>query len=321
MTNNYFFPRGGFDEITCGFSFPVLIVNIDNCHASETRQEKEPQEVNDQQKRNASIYCLCPRCRAMFSIRRSFPSPVLTLTSSTKMTAHFVKPEPVTTIRLSPDHPAAKAMEDIMDDKRIVGDYEITQSAQIGFEEIVLGYNPDDEQLPYMTGNCIQNPLFISCKDCVAGDDYLEILNTFAKKIMEAVQRLEQNLSAEKAAVEDWHPLDARKCLDTDGCHLVIPSDELYQRVIIVKPEVLKPEYQLPTRQLYLCTGGFGAYPNSRGSACFCTNLFTGRHTRFERGDILATLEVRAVPKWAQENLRKAYVAEQKNAKEREASR
>mgnify|MGYP000760383074 FL=1 len=208
-----------------------------------------------------------------------------------------------------------------MDDKRIVGDYEITQSAQIGFEEIVLGYNPDDEQLPYMTGNCIQNPLFISCKDCVAGDDYLEILNTFAKKIMEAVQRLEQNLSAEKAAVEDWHPLDARKCLDTDGCHLVIPSDELYQRVIIVKPEVLKPEYQLPTRQLYLCTGGFGAYPNSRGSACFCTNLFTGRHTRFERGDILATLEVRAVPKWAQENLRKAYVAEQKNAKEREASR
>ena len=49
-----------------------------------------------------------------------------------------------------------------MDDKRMVGDYEITQSAQIGSEEIVLGYNPDDEQLPYMTGNCIQNPLFIA---------------------------------------------------------------------------------------------------------------------------------------------------------------
>lgn len=72
MTNNYFFPRGGFDEITCGFSFPVLIVNTDNCHASETRQEKEPQEVNDQQKRNASIYCLCPRCRAMFFNTQKF---------------------------------------------------------------------------------------------------------------------------------------------------------------------------------------------------------------------------------------------------------
>ena len=103
-----------------------------------------------------------------------------------------------------------------------------------------------------------------------------------------------------------------QRCLETDGCHLAIPSDEFFQKVIVIKPKVLKPEFQLPTRQLYVCTGGFGAYPKSRGSACFCTSLYSGKHTRFEREDILATMDIKAVPQWAQENLRKALSEEKK---------
>lgn len=98
-------------------------------------------------------------------------------------------------------------------------------------------------------------------------------------------------------------------------------ADDLHQKVVIIKPDVLKPEYQLATRQLYLCTGGFGASPNSRGSACFCTNLFTGKHSRFERSDILATLEADAVPKWAQEKLCEALQSQQKKDKAKEAAR
>lgn len=99
---------------------------------------------------------------------------------------------------------------------------------------------------------------------------------------------------------------------------LVSHADDLHQKVVIIKPDVLKPEYQLATRQLYLCTGGFGASPNSRGSACFCTNLFSGKHSRFERSDILATLEADAVPKWAQEKLREALQSQQKKDKSKE---
>ena len=149
----------------------------------------------------------------------------------------------------------------------------------------------------------------------------MEILKTFADEAVKAVHSLEQELAAEKMVSDNQHPFNTKRCLETDGCHLAIPSDEFFQKVIVIKPEVLKPEFQLPTRQLYVCTGGFGAYPKSRGSACFCTSLYSGKHTRFEREDILATMDVKAVPQWAQENLRKALSDEKKLNQKKEAAR
>ena len=137
----------------------------------------------------------------------------------------------------------------------------------------------------------------------------------------DAVKELERQLSAENTAAVDNRPYNQQKCLSTEQISLVSHADDLHQKVVIIKPDVLKPEYQLATRQLYLCTGGFGASPNSRGSACFCTNLFSGKHSRFERSDILATLEADAVPKWAQEKLREALQSQQKKDKSKEAAR
>ena len=130
-------------------------------------------------------------------------------------------------------------------------------------------------------GTVPKNPLFTSYHCCTYGDSYLEVLKTFADETVKAVHSLEQELAAEKMVSDNQHPFNTKRCLETDGCHLAIPSDEFFQKVIVIKPKVLKPEFQLPTRQLYVCTGGFGAYPKSRGSACFCTSLYSGKHTRF----------------------------------------
>ena len=208
-----------------------------------------------------------------------------------------------------------------MDDKRMAGAYEIILAVPVGTTEIVLGHCPDNEQFPYMVGHCTQNPLFTSYHCCTYGDSYSEVLKTFSDETVKAVHSLEQELAAEKKVSDNQHPFNTKRCLKTDGCHLAIPSDEFFQKVIVIKPEVLKPEFQLPTRQLYVCTGGFGAYPQSRGSACFCTSLYSGKHTRFEREDILATMDVKAVPQWAQENLRKVLSEEKKLNQKKEAAR
>ena len=55
----------------------------------------------------------------------------------------------------------------------------------------------------------------------------------------------------------------------------------------------------MATKQIKRCTGGFGASPHSRGSACFCVDLYSGKEARFERQDILGTLELSQLPKWA----------------------
>ena len=41
-------------------------------------------------------------------------------------------------------------------------------------------------------------------------------------------------------------------------------------KIVVIKQDVLRQEYRRSTNQIKLCTGGFGASPNSRGSACFC---------------------------------------------------
>lgn len=209
----------------------------------------------------------------------------------------------------------------IMTEKRMAGEYEIVQAISVGPTEIVLGYSPQNEDLPYMTAFCTQNELFTAYQHCIADDSYPHILGIFSERMTDAVKELERQLSAENKAAVDNRPYNHQKCLSTDQCNLVPHADDLHQKVVIIKPDVLKPEYQLATRQLYLCTGGFGASPNSRGSACFCTSLFSGKHSRFERSDILATLEADAVPKWAQEKLREALQSQQKKDKSKEAAR
>ena len=208
-----------------------------------------------------------------------------------------------------------------MTEKRMAGEYEIVQAISVGAEEIVLGYAPHNESLPYMTAFCAQNELFTAYQHCIADDSYPHILGIFSERMTDAVKELERQLSAENTAAVDNRPYNQQKCLSIEQCSLISHADDLHQKVVIIKPDVLKPEYQLATRQLYLCTGGFGASPNSRGSACFCTNLFTGKHSRFERSDILATLEADAVPKWAQEKLCEALQSQQKKDKSKEAAR
>ena len=50
-------------------------------------------------------------------------------------------------------------------------------------------------------------------------------------------------------------------------------------------------------------TGGFGASANSRGSAVFCTNLHTGKNTRFERMDVMGEVKPECMPDWAKEKI------------------
>ena len=87
------------------------------------------------------------------------------------------------------------------------------------------------------------------------------------------------------------------------GCTPITSDDDLNGKVVVIKPDVLRREYRRATNQVALCDGGFGASPRSRGSACYCVNLYTGKTTRFERRDILGILKADQIPKWAQQGL------------------
>lgn len=194
-----------------------------------------------------------------------------------------------------------------MNEKRMAGDYEIIQAVTVGDAEVVLGYDPNEVQgYYYMTALCERNAILTRFDQVLASDSYPEILGIFGKRIAEQSKLLEAQLQQENIDEPDNRPIDKNRCSNMDGCRMVSHEDDLNGKVVIIRPDVLKYEYQRATRQLMLCTGGFGASPHSRGSACYCTNLYSGDSGRFERRDVLAILNPEQVPKWGRDILEQA---------------
>ena len=184
------------------------------------------------------------------------------------------------------------------DEKRMAGDYEIIQSVQIGDREIVVGENPAaTDGLPYMVAFYESNAIMGRYYDAEGSNDFPEIMEIYGQRIMEQAQKTRVELSGPKIQGIDNTPITS------EGCTPVSYDDDLHGKIIVIKPEVLRPEYRRATCQLKLCSGGFGASPNSRGSAMFCTDLYSGRESRFERRDVLGIMEPKQMPEWAKHYL------------------
>lgn len=199
------------------------------------------------------------------------------------------------------------------DEVRKAGDYTIIHSLHIGDREVVLGEDTENQDgQKYMCAFCTSNWLFARYDDALASDDYPEMVAIYGKRIAEQAEKTRIDLSTPKYQGIPNDPLTANDC--TPVSH----DDDLHDKVIVIKPDVLRREYRMATRQIKLCTGGFGASPHSRGSACYCVDLYSGKESRFERYDILGTLEPEQLPKWAELGLVE-YRQKQQKSKEQEA--
>ena len=191
--------------------------------------------------------------------------------------------------------------------KRMAGPYEITHAIHIGDKEIVLGENTaDTEGVPYMCAYCEANDIIASYYDSVGGEDYAEIVGIFGERIKEQAEITQEKLRQECMDGE-------QSILVTEkDCTLITSEDDLNNQVVVIRADVLRPEYRSARYQLRLCTGGFGASPHSRGSACYCKDLVTGKNSRFERRDILGVMEPDELPRWALAGLAAIEQAEKK---------
>lgn len=82
------------------------------------------------------------------------------------------------------------------EEKRMLGNYEITQSIYIGDKEVVFGVDKA-EQYPFLVCCCdYHNPLGAAwAKDAVASDDYLEAMPIFVDRVQSQIDRTKEELS------------------------------------------------------------------------------------------------------------------------------
>lgn len=183
-------------------------------------------------------------------------------------------------------------------EKRMAGDYEIIQSVYVGDKEVVFGENPADTSgRKYLCSLCQHSDLGALHQDLFTSDNYLEVMKIFGERIAQQAEKARQELSAAEAQGIPAVPLSAADCTPLS------PSDDLEGKIVVIRSEVLRREYRTATHQLKYCTGGFGASPNRSGSAVFCTDLFSGKESRFERWDVLGTMEPETLPDWAKRGL------------------
>ena len=194
--------------------------------------------------------------------------------------------------------------------KEVIGDYEVLASVHVGEKEVVIGEKePNNDGLRFMCGYMERTDIFNLCNECVYSDDYIEIAHLFGSRIKEAAeifQNKDKELGIPVTVITE------KDCIPDHYSH------DINGKVIAIDPKVLKPEFQRADKQLYLVTGGFGASANSRGSAVFCTNLLTGKSTRYERMDVMGEVKPECMPEWAKRKLESMNQTRAKKNKDRE---
>ena len=198
-------------------------------------------------------------------------------------------------------------------EQRMAGDYKITNSVHIGEDEIIIGENPnasDGER--YMVANCRQRNIFISYESCYVNDDFIAIAEEFARRLTEQVQQL-------KAGREKM-PCDI-KPIERSECTPLPDEGDIKGKVIVINPDILKPAYRVPIEQLYFARHGNGTSMRARGSAIYCTNLYSKEDIRVERYNVIGIIEPEKLPEWAKKGFDEIMAKQEKSRKAKEAER
>ena len=175
------------------------------------------------------------------------------------------------------------------DEKRMIGDWEVLQGIHIGDKEVLLLYDPNNTEAQYAA--CYgEQKLMLESAEGVGGNDYLEMMEEFLHRVQGQIDlvRTEREKTSEPQEV-----LGKECCLPSYG-----PDSDLGNRVVVMRPEVLRPEYRNAAHQLVYVTGGFGAFPNSRGSAVYGDYVFSGANTQYRRQHVLGILDPDKAPAW-----------------------
>jgi len=178
------------------------------------------------------------------------------------------------------------------EDKRKIGEYTVRNAMYVGKKEYALCENMNDPHgLFYMTCVVTANDLFEFYSEVLSSDNYLEIADLYTDRVKNAVKELiaEEKKLPPGIVTEDM--CDNARDKDLDG------------EIIVIKADVLRPEYRSQAHQIVLCQGGNGARATARGSAVFCEYLADCRRTRFERVDVLGILKKEHYPEWVQKRV------------------
>ena len=183
------------------------------------------------------------------------------------------------------------------EEKEIINEhYEVVSSMNIGGKRMILAVSNDkEEQYPYLKCIYTENELFGTYESVIASDSYPEAIKLYADDIKAEAVQLELNQRAMGDA--------ALPCYKPDEVRPVYFTDNIIGKVVAIEEKYLSNGYKDRGHQLYYVVGGSGAYPNSRGQACFSYDLYNGKKERVERYEVMGYMREEELPEFAKKTL------------------
>ena len=163
--------------------------------------------------------------------------------------------------------------------KRKFDNYTVLTSFRIGEYEIAL----------------CENPTAPKGEEFLCG--YVDIATCYGERIAEKAEEVQRELEHIQKNVGDDTVITSKDCLP------ITDEDCIEGKVIVIRGDILRPEYKRASNQLLLCTGGFGAQSNPRGRTCFATRLYDAKQTQCRREDIIGIMPEDKLPEWAKNGL------------------
>lgn len=197
--------------------------------------------------------------------------------------------------------------------KEMAGDYEITHAIKLGGRKLLLGYNPKDEQAPYMT--CYEQTNFLGERvfpEAIGSADFFEVVQTYMERLQTQMEKVAQFREERKVPIS---------VLGREHCRVRGEKESLEGKLIILRQSSLAPEYRTADCQLGYALGGFGCSPSAGGRAVYFRELFSGEECRWDIGDVLGIADPSKLPEWAQKKVKEIDAKQMSEKKERGEAR
>ena len=96
---------------------------------------------------------------------------------------------------------------------------------------------------------------------------------------------------------------EALGLLSSEECMKDSYKEDYTNKLLILRPEILKDEARKPALQYFYAEDGFGCDPSKLGRKVFGSFLADGERTHFDRGDFIGVADTEKLPEWASKRL------------------
>ena len=166
-------------------------------------------------------------------------------------------------------------------EQTLINGYAILQSVKLDGVELIVAEDKGADKPYLLYKGTKDNPLGVmEYRLADAGSDYVTVMREFVRRLGVSLDSLNLDRVYRGSPLTDF-TVTAEHCV-SGGM-----NENLTGKVVAIRAESLAPEFRSLSHQLARVTGGFGAHPNARGRAVFCTELYSGSQDRWERSDIL----------------------------------